>query len=167
MPLIFDVLLRFRLRKIALIADLEKAFLNVEIKPDERHLLRFLWVDDPFSNSPKETVYRFTRLVFGWVCSPFILNAVLRNHLTKYETSDPQFVFDMLKSLYVDDYASGGESVPECFDLYQMLKKCFKEGGFNIRKWATNDPDLSELIRKKEVMLAGVGNPSLRRPTPV
>ena len=160
-PLIFDVLVRFRLRKIALIGDLDKAFLNVEIKPDQRDLLRFLWVDDPFSNSPKETVYRFTRLVFGFVCSPFILNAVFRNHLTKYETSDLQFLVDALKSLYVDDYASGGESVPNCFDLYQKLKKCFNEGGFNMRKWAINDPDLNELIRKEEVMLAGGGNPSL------
>lgn len=41
-PLIFDLLMRFRLRKIALIGDLEKAFLNVEITPDQRDLLRFL-----------------------------------------------------------------------------------------------------------------------------
>ena len=44
--LIFDVLLRFRLHKVALIGDLEKAFLNIEIKPEERNLLRFLWIDD-------------------------------------------------------------------------------------------------------------------------
>lgn len=104
-----------------MIGDLEKTFLNVEITPDQRDLLRFLWVDDPFSNSPIEIMYRFTRLVFGLICSPFILNVVLRNYLTKYETNDPQFVFDVLKSLYVDDYVSGGESVPECFNLYQKL----------------------------------------------
>jgi hypothetical protein len=154
-PLIFDLLMRFRLRKIALIADLEKAFLNVEITPDQRDLLRFLWVDDPFTNSPKEIIYRFTRLVFGLVCSPFILNVVLRNHLTKYETSDRQFVFDVLKSLYVDDYASGGESVSERFDLYQKLKKCFKDGGFNMRKWTTNNSDLNELICKEEIETIG------------
>ena len=113
-PLIFDVLLRFRLRKITLIGDLEKAFLNVEIRPEQRDLLRFLWIKDPFSSSPEEVVYRFTSLVFGLVCCPFILNAVLRNHLTKYEETDSQFVFDVLKSLYVDDYAFGGDSVQEC-----------------------------------------------------
>jgi hypothetical protein len=147
--------MRFRLRKIALIGDLEKAFLNVEITPDQRCLLRFLWVDDPFTNSPKEIIYQFTRLVFGLVCSPFILNVVLRNHLTKYETSDPQFVVDVLKSLYVDDCASGGESVPACFDLYQKFKKCFKDGGFNMRKWATNSSVLNELICKEEIETIG------------
>ena len=163
-PLIFDVLMRFRIRKIALVGDLEKAFLNVEITPEQRDLLRFLWIDDPFSISPKEVVLRFTRLVFGLVCSPFILNAVLRNHLTKYEANDPQFVFDVLKSLYVDDYASGEDSVSACFDLYQKLKKCFSEGGFNMRKWATNNSVLSELIRKKELGLAEKTNSAVTLP---
>lgn len=49
--------------------------------------------------------------MFGLVCSPFILNAVLKNHLTEYEETDPQFVLDVLKPLCVDDYASGGDSV--------------------------------------------------------
>ena len=42
-PLIFDILLRFRLHKVALIGDVEKAFLNVEVAAEERNLLRFLW----------------------------------------------------------------------------------------------------------------------------
>ena len=32
-PLIFDVLLKFRLHKVVLIGDLEKAFLNIEVNP--------------------------------------------------------------------------------------------------------------------------------------
>ena len=66
----------------------------------------------------------------------------------------------MLKSLYVHDYASGGESVSECFDLYQKLKKCFKDGGFNMRKWATNSSDLNELICKEEIGIS-VGDDTL------
>lgn len=151
LPLIFDILMRFRLRKIALVGDLEKAFLNVEITPEQRDLLRFLWVDDLDAKNPKEIVFRFTRLVFGLVCSPFILNAVLRNHLAKYQAINPQFVLDVIKSLYVDDYASGRESVQECFDLYQRLKGCFKDGGFNMRKWATNSKELNEKIIQEEI----------------
>ena len=39
-------MMRFRLHKVALMGDLEKAFLNIEINPEERDLLRFLWIDD-------------------------------------------------------------------------------------------------------------------------
>ena len=45
-PLLFAILLRFRLPKIALIGDLETAFLDVEVKPEDRNLLRFSWIDD-------------------------------------------------------------------------------------------------------------------------
>ena len=91
-PLLFDILLRFRLPKIALIGDLETAFLNVEVNPEDRNLLTFLWIDDVNPLNSEIIKLRFTRLVFGLVCSPFTLNVTLRNHLSKYENMDQQFV---------------------------------------------------------------------------
>ena len=35
-PLILDILLRFRLNQTMLVGDLEKAFLNVKIKPEDK-----------------------------------------------------------------------------------------------------------------------------------
>ena len=43
-PLMFHILLRFREKRIALVADIEKAFLNVEVDSLDRDCLRFLWV---------------------------------------------------------------------------------------------------------------------------
>jgi hypothetical protein len=40
-PLLFDVLLRFRMHRVALIADIEKAFLNIEVDPEDRDCLSF------------------------------------------------------------------------------------------------------------------------------
>ena len=74
--LIFDILLRFRFKHIVLMAEIEKALLNVSIKPDEPDFLRFLWVNDISDSNKLEIVcFRFTRLVFGLVSSPFVLNA--------------------------------------------------------------------------------------------
>jgi hypothetical protein len=42
LPLLFDILLRFRLHRIALVADIEKAFLNISISEEDRDFLRFL-----------------------------------------------------------------------------------------------------------------------------
>ena len=152
-PLIFNILLRFRVNQVAIVSDLEKAFLNVEINPKQRDLLRFLWVENVDSPNPQVQTLRFNRLVFGLVSSPFILNATIRNHLSKYRKNDPQFVDDVLNSLYVDDYASGKNSVSDCFEQYQKLKKCFQEGGFNMRKWASNSEELSEMIEREEESL--------------
>ena len=101
--------MRFRLQKVALIGDLEKAFLNIGIKSEERGLLRFLWVDDIRSENLKLITLRFSRLVFGLVGSPFVLNATLRHHMEKYLETDPEFVDQVQNSTYVDDFAS---SVP-------------------------------------------------------
>ena len=77
-PLLFDILLRFRVREVALTADIEKAFLNIEIDPEHRDFVRFLWVEDPNKESPEVMVLRFARVVFGVNESPFILNATIR-----------------------------------------------------------------------------------------
>ena len=47
--LIFDLLVRFRSYKIALLADLEKM---VEVDEADRDMLRFIWVDDPSKDTP-------------------------------------------------------------------------------------------------------------------
>ena len=158
-PLIFDILLRFRFHKVALIGDLEKAFLNIEINPEERNLLRFLWIDDINSSNPEVITLRFTRLVFGLVCSPFILNVTLRNHLSKYENIDPSFVDTVVRALYVDDFASGKDSVKDGLELYRKLKLRFREGGFNMRKWASNSQKLTELIKKEEAAILAMPKP--------
>lgn len=63
-PLVFDVLLKFRLRHIGITTDIEKAFHQI-ISPDDHDMLRLLWVDDISSREVQVVQYRFCRLVFG------------------------------------------------------------------------------------------------------
>ncbi|XP_057312299.1 uncharacterized protein LOC130653808 [Hydractinia symbiolongicarpus] len=45
-PQLYDILLRFRSYPIVLIADIEKAFLQIAIKETGRNFLRFLWFEE-------------------------------------------------------------------------------------------------------------------------
>ena len=45
MPHLIDVLLRFRCHQYTLTADIEKAFLQIEIREEGRDELRFLWLE--------------------------------------------------------------------------------------------------------------------------
>ena len=87
-PLLYEILLRLRQKKIALISDIEKAFLNIEIARQDRDCLRFLWVQDVDSDVVNPVVYRFCRVVFGLNCSPFLLNATLQYHLDSFGEVD-------------------------------------------------------------------------------
>jgi hypothetical protein len=69
--------------------------------------LRFLWLEDPNDPYSKIIKYRFCSVVFGLNASPFLLNATLRHHISKYKSDDPEFVRKLLDSFYVDDLVSG------------------------------------------------------------
>ena len=140
--LILDILIRFRVYKIAMVADIEKAFLNIAISPEHRDYLRFFWVDDIHDANPNIITLRFACLVFGLTCSPAILNAVLHHHLTQYSTVDPNFVTKVLKSLYVDDLALGADDTRSALALAKKIKTRLAAGGFNMHKWLTNSKEL-------------------------
>ncbi|CAB4030027.1 integrase core domain, partial, partial [Paramuricea clavata] len=142
---IFDILVRFRLNKIGILADIKQAFLNIAISREHRDFVRFLWYD---LNSKEEKIitYRFLRVVFGLTSSPFLLNATLRHHLSKYVEKENAVVERIREDLYVDDLVSGGDSVGTAKEIYETSKAIMLEGGFELRKWVTNDPELRAYI---------------------
>ena len=146
-PTIFKILLWFRERKIALVGDIEKAFLNIKVQEQDRNVLRFLWIDSLEKDDPELVLYRFCRVVFGVNSSAFLLNATLRHHISQYSL-DAEFVENLLNSFYVDDLVSGERNLERCLLLYEKSKKCLSAGGFNLRKWISNSPQLLELIRE-------------------
>ena len=52
LPLLYDVLLRFRLGSIGIITDIRKEFLQISVDPSHRDYLQFSWINfdsnDPF-----------------------------------------------------------------------------------------------------------------------
>ena len=82
--LIFDSLLRFRLYDIAIIADIESAYLQIAVVPEQRNFLRFLWFKNVQDND-------YSIVLFGAAPSQHLLNAVIRKHAEKYQENDPNF----------------------------------------------------------------------------
>ena len=115
LPTITDILLHFRYHWVALVVDIEKAFHMLRVSDQDKDSLRFLWVNDPYSEDLELFVFRFLRVIFGLNCSPFLLGASLNHHIRKYELEDATFVRALLESLYVDDMISGNNEVNSAF----------------------------------------------------
>ena len=159
---IMDILLRFRTSKIALTADIKRAFLQVCVEERDQDVLRFLWFDDVTKTQPQIQVLKFTRVVFGVSSSPFLLNATIRHHLKKYTVSHPKLINTILQSIYVDDVVSGAETEEEAFTMYKESTAVLRAGGFNLRKFNTNFARLRELIHREE----NIGSPDVPFATP-
>ena len=131
--------------------------MNVVIAPEHRDYLWFLWIDDILKDDPQQLVMRFARVVFAVSSSPFLLNATIRfhMHLDSYRSEDPDFVDDVVRSLYVDDLENSKPDQASAYEFYTKLKSRFQEGGFNMRKWLTNDPILSATINSQEDPVQG------------
>ena len=147
--MLFDVLIKFRTKVIALTADIEKAFLQIGIRQEDRDFLRFLWYDDPQSANRSVVQLRYARLPFGLRPSPAVLGSVLLQHVSSYQEKNPEIV-KVLKGLFVDDLSTGGETVDKAYEIYQQAKQVMKEGNFNLRKWNSNSKELIERIRTSE-----------------
>ena len=129
------ILLRSRLYKTILVADIEKAFLQIAIRPADRDAVRFLWLKDPYKEDSAIITYRFTRVAFGLISSPSQLATTLKYHLDKSELPIANLVS---RDLYVDNILVGLNSPGQIAEAYKTLKKIFKEAGMNIREFASN-----------------------------
>ena len=76
--------MRFKMTRIRIIADIEKAFLQVGLKPKERDVTRFLWL-----KNIKQLVLpgnlvtcRFIRVPFRIISSPFLICAKIKHRLS-------------------------------------------------------------------------------------
>ena len=143
------LLLRFRTKKIGIIADIEKAFLQIGIHESDRDITRFLWLKDvnkPVTNNNLET-YRFARLPFGVISSPFLLGATVEHHLEEIESP----IADQIKDdIYVDNIITGCDNEDEGIELYQQGKSIFKEASMNLREWLTNSPEVNNKIKPED-----------------
>ena len=100
-PELFGLLLKFRIHPIAITADIEKAYLQINVDEGHRDFLRFLWYKDVYAEVPEIVKYRFCRVIFGATCSQFLLNGTLQAHARKYEKVDPLSLQERLKIIFM------------------------------------------------------------------
>jgi len=75
-----------------------------------------------------------------------LLNGTIRHHLGKYVTDYKEFVLKFLTDLYVDDTTTGCSNVGRCKEFFLSATKILEEGGFELRKWVSNDSDLQRFF---------------------
>nr|XP_046916907.1 uncharacterized protein LOC124497300 [Dermatophagoides farinae] len=134
-------LLQFRLKQIAIVADIKAAFHNICIQSDHQKYVKFLWHD---KEKEKILCYKFLRLPFGLTSSPFVLNVVINHHIGKYKDKFPAIVSAIHSNLYVDDLVHSVNNEDEAVEFHSISSTIFKEASMELRKWQCSHPGIDK-----------------------
>ena len=142
-PPLIDVLLRFRLHRVAITADVSKMYRAIELAPEDKDLHRFVWRSKP-ADQLRE--YRMTRVTFGVCASSFIANMSVKQNALDFECRFPLAARVVQDSIYVDDCLTGADDAKGAISLYHQLLNLFHHGGFLLRKWNSSEPSVLQRI---------------------
>ena len=134
---LIDVLLRFRLYRVAITADVSKMYRAVQLSPEDKDLHRFVWRSSPVE--PQKD-YRMTRVTFGVTASSFAANMAVKQNALDFEHEMPLAARAVEDNIYVDDCLTGAGDVNSVLALHRQLFDLFKCGGFLLRKWNSSCP---------------------------
>ena len=138
-----DVLLRFRLHRIALTLDVSRMYHAVKLITSDCDFYWFVWRASP--NEPL-TDYQMTRVMFGVSASSFAANMCVRQNALDFGFEYPLAAKAVSESFYVDDCLSGADTIEEAVKLQEQLQGLFSKAGFLLRKWHSSEPAILECI---------------------
>lgn len=153
------LIIRFRSHQIGLSADVEKAFLQIGLHKEDRDVTRFLWLKDISKPVTEDNLLymRFTRVPFGVISSPFLLNATIKHHLMK---SKDFIIRKAANDIYVDNLVTGAQTVQEALILCKRSKETFHGISMNLREWSSNSEEfmheISNTYQNQTIKLLGL-----------
>ena len=116
---------------------------QIKITEDQQDLQRIVWRSD--SSQPIHH-FRLTTVTYGTAVAPFLATRTLRQIGEENKLEFPRTSEIIIRDFFVDDLLSGAESVEEARELKHELQKLLSKAGLELRKWASNDPQVFENV---------------------
>ncbi|EPB69630.1 Pao retrotransposon peptidase [Ancylostoma ceylanicum] len=131
--------------------NVEKAFLQVRLHELDRDATRCLWLRDHHHPPNKDNLvtFRFTRVTFGLLSSPFLLAATTHFHLDQY-SNDIKLVTEIKENLYVDNLLLTTDTAEEAVHIYRRTKAMFKDMNMNLREFVSNEKEVMEALESRD-----------------
>ena len=134
---------RFREGPIALTADIESMFLQVQFPEQDRSSLRFLW--GPKVNEPVQ-IYEYQRHVFGEKSSRTCANYALKRVRIDNADEFPIAAKAIHNKFYMDDLIKSVETAEEGIEVFNQLQPLLSKHRFESKKWISNNDKVNAVI---------------------
>lgn len=133
---LFSIIMRLRLFKYVLSADVKMMFRQILIDPQDRKFQQIIWRNNDIEEIQ---LYELNTVTYGTASAPFLATRVLKQIALDYETQFPRTCKIIQKSFYMDDLLLSLNSVEEALEVYKELTNIFDSVGFVLRKWSSNE----------------------------
>ena len=134
-----------------LLADIQKPFLQIRIKEEDRDAFRFL-----FNINGNEQHLRFARVPFGGESSPFLLGATLNYHYDQLPDKFNDTVQMLKENTYVDNLMKTGKNVEELENFKREATGILESAKFPVHKWESNVKSLEDEGSKNPSKILGL-----------
>lgn len=138
-----SIVLRFRLHRFAVVADIEIMYRMVKLRPEDQNLHLIIWRDD--HGSPLR-IFKLCTVTYGTASAPYLATKCLKRLAELDGTLFPAAAKVLSEDFYVDDMMSGTESIEKGILLCENIQQLLQGGGFTLRKWSSNCPTILEHI---------------------
>ena len=142
-----SIIIRWRMHAICYVADIHKMYRMIWTNKEHIDYQRILWRDN---TSEDIQDYRLLTVTFGTASAPYLAVRTLMQLADDEGDKYPEAAKILREDLYVDDVMSGHDDLEQAIRISQNLKKLLRLGGFELKKWSSNNRDFMETIEPSE-----------------
>lgn len=169
------VILRWRNFQFVATADIAKMYRQIQVDPRDLNHQKIL-CQPPYADAPME--FQLLTGTYGMACAPFLALRVIKQLALDEGQKFPLTQIILEDNMYVDDVLLGGDNLAQLRETRDQLIGLLSQGGFMLRKWASNSTQLLDdidpsdhglacsknLATDERVKVLGIGwNPSFDR----
>lgn len=136
---LISILLRFRIFKYVLVADMVKMYKQILIDTSQTSLQRILWRENV---EAEVRTYELTTVTYGRAPASYLATRYLKYLADEHSNDFPVGSQRITRDFYVDDLLTGADSINEAKLIRDEIITLLRLGAFELSKWASNCSEL-------------------------
>ena len=141
----FDIVLRLRLYRYILSADVKMMFRQINVHEEQRKFPKIIW---RFSTEEPYQIYILNTVTYGMTSSAYLATKCLQKLAEENEKIYPRTCAAIKNSFYMDDVLMSVNTREEALQIQREMTEILKSAGFILRKWSSNDKGILESIER-------------------
>ena len=132
---LFFTILKFRLHRFAITADVCKMYRQVQVAESDRKYQLIVWRENP--TQPLH-IFQLNTVTYGTSPAPFLAIRCLKAISDEFKEKFPIAAKVIESDFYVDDLLSGADDINSLHQLRTEITQILDSCGFKLAKWFSN-----------------------------